>query len=269
MLVGNRTRNANSLQFFAGATVPHRAYQGLPGFGLAFVMQDRAGGGTSADANKLAAIPAGYDGEAAWHLAVSTGGLSARLEAAGDIPSANLAGGLNAAAALTGAGDIPSALGSLIVSASAALVGVGGVNADARAVLLLAANLAGSGDVVGGISALGHAVAALSGSGSTSVTSYATGAMSADLVGGAEVGQVEISETQVVAIAAAVWAAACEGSLDFADVQRILLAVAAGKTDIDATGPVVVTFRDQADTKDRVTATMTGSERTTVVLDPD
>ena len=83
-------------------------------------------------------------------------------------------------------------------------------------------------------------------------------------------GRVGARGVQVLAIAAAVWAAACEGSLDFAGVQRILLAVAAGKTGIDTGGPSpVVTFRDQADTTDRVTATMDGSERATVVLDPD
>jgi len=34
-----------------------------------------------------------------------------------------------------------------------------------------------------------------------------------------------------------------------------------------APGPAIVTFRDLGDTADRVTATMTGSERTTVVTD--
>ena len=42
----------------------------------------------------------------------------------------------------------------------------------------------------------------------------------------------------------------------------------AGKTDIDTSGAnPIVTFRDLGDTADRVTATMTGSERTTVVTD--
>ena len=45
----------------------------------------------------------------------------------------------------------------------------------------------------------------------------------------------------------------------------VLAAVAAGKTTIASN---VVTFRDVNDTKDRVVATMTGSERTTVVKDP-
>lgn len=43
-----------------------------------------------------------------------------------------------------------------------------------------------------------------------------------------------------------------------------------GKGTTFSSGPSpVVTFRDQADTTDRVTATMSGSERTAVVLDPE
>ena len=45
-------------------------------------------------------------------------------------------------------------------------------------------------------------------------------------------------------------------------------AIAVGKTTIDASGsPVIVTFRDIADTKDRVVAEMVASERTAVTLD--
>jgi len=57
-----------------------------------------------------------------------------------------------------------------------------------------------------------------------------------------------------------------EGSLDFEGLLQVLLAVAAGKSSITGS---TVTFRDQADLKDRVTAGMTGSERTTITLDPN
>jgi hypothetical protein len=60
-----------------------------------------------------------------------------------------------------------------------------------------------------------------------------------------------------------VWDDIVEGTLTAEDAIRLLLAVAVGKS--DSANPV--TFRDQADTKDRVSATMTGSDRTTVVLD--
>ena len=61
-----------------------------------------------------------------------------------------------------------------------------------------------------------------------------------------------------------------EGTLTAGQVLKILLAVAAGKTDVSdlGNGNATVVFRDYADTKDRVTATMTGSERTAVTLDP-
>jgi len=58
-----------------------------------------------------------------------------------------------------------------------------------------------------------------------------------------------------------------EQGLSVSDVLRVLLAVAAGKTSIDTSGPVVVTFRDQADTKNRVRAEMDGSERDAVTVD--
>lgn len=56
-----------------------------------------------------------------------------------------------------------------------------------------------------------------------------------------------------------------EGGLTLRDVLRVLLAVAAGKTTTTGSN---VAFRDQADTKARVAASMTGSQRTTVTIDP-
>ena len=59
-----------------------------------------------------------------------------------------------------------------------------------------------------------------------------------------------------------------EAGVDLRQVLRLLAAVAVGKTDIDTSGPnPIVTFRDLNDTKDRVTATMSGSERATVIKD--
>ena len=66
-------------------------------------------------------------------------------------------------------------------------------------------------------------------------------------------------------------AAAVLGSQDPVDLItlreaiRLLTAVAFGKSSIATGPPVVVTFRDIQDTKDRVAATMTGSKRTVVV----
>jgi hypothetical protein len=63
-----------------------------------------------------------------------------------------------------------------------------------------------------------------------------------------------------------VWESICEGSYTHSEILKILAAVAAGKTDITGS---TVTFRDVNDVADRVTASMTGSERTTVTLDVD
>lgn len=65
------------------------------------------------------------------------------------------------------------------------------------------------------------------------------------------------------------WTETIEGSLSAASVLRILLAVLAGKTEITdfGSGAAEVRFKDLAGMVDRVTATMAGSERTTVDLD--
>lgn len=70
-------------------------------------------------------------------------------------------------------------------------------------------------------------------------------------------------------VTGAVLEAKVEGNYSLKDALRLLLAVAAGKTDITdlGGGNATVKFRDVNDTKDRVTASMTGSERTSVTKD--
>ena len=67
----------------------------------------------------------------------------------------------------------------------------------------------------------------------------------------------------------ATMSALVESGITVEEVLRILLAVAAGKTAITDLGGglATVVFRDTNDTKDRVTASMDGSERTSVTLD--
>ncbi len=68
-------------------------------------------------------------------------------------------------------------------------------------------------------------------------------------------------------VAESVWNEALEAAITSKEAIRLLMAVAAGKTNINTGLPVVVTFRDLADTKDRVTAEMSASERAAVSLD--
>jgi len=65
-------------------------------------------------------------------------------------------------------------------------------------------------------------------------------------------------------LANAVWERAVDAGYTAEEILRILAAVAAGKTDIAGS---TVTFRDLGDTKDRLVASMTGSERTTITID--
>lgn len=60
-----------------------------------------------------------------------------------------------------------------------------------------------------------------------------------------------------------------ENSMTFVQILRILAAHAAGKTTItpSSSTDAVIVFRDLADTKDRITSDMSGSERTTITLD--
>jgi hypothetical protein len=66
------------------------------------------------------------------------------------------------------------------------------------------------------------------------------------------------------------WTGVIEGSLTAKDVMRLILAVQTGRTVIvdNGDGTATVRFRDQANTKNRITATMDGSERTAVTNDP-
>ena len=66
------------------------------------------------------------------------------------------------------------------------------------------------------------------------------------------------------------WTEIIEGSRTAQEVLRILLAVAAGRTTVTdlGGGSAEVVFRDQANTKNRVFANLTGSQRTSVTLDP-
>ena len=81
---------------------------------------------------------------------------------------------------------------------------------------------------------------------------------------------INVSQLTGADVNGAVLDALVENGVTLKEALRLLLAVAVGKTDINTSGAnPIVKFRDVNDTTDRVTATMTGSERTTIVLDKD
>lgn len=148
----------------------------------------------------------------------------------------------------------------------------------------IAVKLTGDADLTAAINGLGGVAGAVSGSASVSVAAYGLTALkqaAANVTGSASVSAAINGRGQMVAainvsqltdadVNGAVLDSLIENGVTLKEALRLLLAVAVGKTDIDTSGPSpVVTFRDVNDTTDRVTATMNGSERASVVLDPD
>lgn len=206
----------------------------------------------------------GYNPPYSWALPMNAGGVASTLQIVGNGTAASDALAVKLAeAGLTGSGAL-AAVGSLIVQAIADITGSGTVNdADLKAFLQALADLTGSGTVSdANRSALGAAACALTGLG-TAAGSTATGIgeASADLV-------VTGTGLTTANVGDAVWAYIVENGMTAEDVMRILLAVNAGKS--SGGGTTEVTFRDQADTKDRVTATVDSSgNRSVITLDPE
>jgi hypothetical protein len=129
------------------------------------------------------------------------------------------------------------------------------------------------------IALAGNGAASITGTGGLSMIVPFDGAAAFALTGAANLkGNLSLSgditpftELSPQNLAAAVWGSIIEAGYSAEDLLKILAAVAAGKSDITdlGGGSATVVFRDVNDTADRVTATMTGSERTTVVIDPN
>ena len=213
----------------------------------------------------FAAIPTGHLSPSAWALPRTAGGLSAINEAGATLSAGNLnlAEGRNIDGSTSFAFTLPDADLQLVVSATG----------DATFTFTQSGALAGALDAVGSATAtftvststLGAVIDAIA-SATFSLTGTATPRATGELAGDIT----PFTELSPQNLAAAVWAAVLEAGYSAGDLMRVLAAVAAGKTDIDTSGAnPIVTFRDVNDTTDRVTATMTGSERTTVVIDPE
>jgi hypothetical protein len=237
---------------FGGPTNPFKLFH------MAVQLNFAVGEATTAQ-TKLAAIPSGNSPPVTWIPPFTAGGLAARREIAGAgaiVPFALLAG-RNIEAALEGTGAIAS-VGELIILLEAALSGSGALTAQAEAFLQLAAALSGTGDVAGAINALAHAVAAIVGTGNVDATIKALGSLEAALV-------VTGTGLSTANVGEAVWNYLVESGYTAVEAQRILLAVAAGKT--SGVGSSEMTFRDVNDTTDRVVGTLDGSgNRTAVTL---
>lgn len=203
-------------------------------------------------------VPAGARHPVAWIMAPKDGGMASHNSAKVELSQVGFAVlGLPGSGASTITLDVPDATGGLVVSGS----GIANISLTADGTILSIASGSGSATITLAVTdALIGAEAGMSASGSITITPTAL-ISAVGFMSGLSTNETEFSAT---ALANAVWQAEIEGSLNASEILRLLSAVQFGKTDIVGT---TVTFRDVADTKDRITATMSGSERATVTLD--
>lgn len=81
---------------------------------------------------------------------------------------------------------------------------------------------------------------------------------------------VRVNEITQDDVTGAVLEAKVEGTMTLKSAIRLMLSILAGKTSITdlGDGNATITFKDVNDTKDRVVATMTNSNRTNITLNP-
>lgn len=243
--------------------------------------------------SELVAVPSGNRHPNAWVMPQQAGALAARntVTGSGTVSAANVWAVKLATAGLTGSGDL-TAIGGLIVQLIAAITGSGTVTAaNLQAFLAAVADLTGSGTISDAdLEGLGALLAALVGDGTLDASVLTgIGELDADLVvTGTGLSTANVGQAVWSALAASnnvvgtmgeklndagsasnPWTEVIESGYTAAEILRLLAAVAAGKTDIVdlGGGAATVIFRDIADTKDRIVADMTGSERTTLTLD--
>lgn len=205
---------------------------------------------------KTVASPTGYQLPRCFQPPINLGEMSMGAPGMGAM-TADLYPTLAMEIDLTGTGDL-EATAALVIAMALAMTGDGSLTATIEGRLNASIAMTGTGDLDATIGALGNMIAGLTGTGDLEATIAAYGNMEIDIV-------VTGTGLTTANVGDAVWAYLLASGYSAKDAMSILTAVAAGKTDI--TG-ATVTFRGLDDTNDVVVADMTGSERTTVTLDP-
>lgn len=244
---------------------------------------------------KKSSIPYGYNVGEALIISRSSGGIASvnQMHGYGALTATAIQARMSQAD-LTGTGNISSAQISSLIKLIASLSGTGDLTASLGILTGMISTATGVGDISGNLSAIVKMSALLSGSGSVTADLKGTGSLSASIIIGASgyLSQDDINRlTEGVwnALAASFntsgtmgeklngagsagnpWTELIETGFTAKDILRVLSSIAVGKTSITdlGGGNATVVFRDINDTKDRVTANMTGSERTSVTTDP-
>ena len=264
-LVGNfSVLNKTAGKWLAGGSVAGaaqaftRANTNKPSDWRKFSTQDRAGG--TGEILKLAALPSGYYPPGAWGLPTQAGALSSYLLLSGSATAVvAVSGGVAAVAALAGVAAM-TATGALIVSGAATAAGTSTMTGDVTAALNGSASIGGTSSTACAVTGIGHMTATSSGVRALTGTRYALGHLSADVT--------PFTELSPQSLAASVMDAIVESGLSVREALQVILAANGGIVEDAETG--TIRFRDQADTKDRITATVdVNGNRTSVTLDTD
>lgn len=230
-------------------------------------------------------IPVGYTPPYCFVLPQTSGGMSLRTVSTGSI-TANLIPTRPMEIDLTGAGTF-SATASLVVSMLAAFSGSGTFAAAISGRLNATIDLTGTGDLAADMSAVANAVIALSGTGDLDATIAAIGSMTIDIVvTGTGLSTANVGQAVWAALAAGnnevgsmgeklndagsasnPWTEVIDSGYTAAEILQLLASVAAGKSSGGGTSTIV--FRDLADTKNRISATVDSSgNRSALTIDP-
>lgn len=221
------------LKFTSGAGVQNGARGNFAESGR---VRNRMMQSQTTNADEYYALPNGAYPNLTWFIPQKAGQIGSSNQIYGSgIPTATLAGGLNAISSLTGSGTITSGNLTLIAQLIAALTGAGDVTPPPSLVgtLQLLSNLSGAGAITATLIAYASVQASLTGAGTLSLTPYAIGELAADITGE--------SVLSPQSLAAAVWSAlaaqynesgtmgnkmnsAASGNIDYATLAAAVLA---------------------------------------------
>lgn len=256
---------------------------------LAFLISSIAGTSTlSADIQGSVDIAATLAGNGDLSGALSAlVDIFATLDGNGDL-TGSIAGALEASATLAGSGDLVGSIGG-VVEILSTLTGTGDLTASIIGNWDMAVALSGSGTLLADIYSVADMVSALDGSGTIVLTSGAVpGDMECVITSCGDLSPESLAAAVWNSLAVAFnnpgtmgellnnasaggnpWAVTLEGTFTAQDMMKILVAVAAGQSEITdlGGGAATVVFRDLSDTLDRVSADMLNSERVGVGYD--
>ena len=208
----------------------------------------------------LYSVPTGSYPTLSWIIPQIAGSLASGNQIIGTSPTtANLAGGLNAAASLAGSGTVTNAAMLLIASLIASVSGTGNsTNANLLAILQASAGLIGDSSLSATRTAIAYLASDATGASTLTAVNYAIGELSANILSYGALTPQGISD--------AVWAQIIESGLTSAEILRIMASALAGK--VSGAGTGVETFVGLNQVTNRITSTVDANgNRLSVVVD--